>query len=111
MANRTAKHFLDARTRPIWALLFLLIPSLLLAWPATSLPAEGGRVAVLPFRVHAPVALDYLKFGLQEMLTLRLGTRGMDTLPPEIVNRHAEKAGPATDVSDMAALGKAMGAR
>ncbi|MBW1789747.1 MAG: outer membrane protein assembly factor BamA [Deltaproteobacteria bacterium] len=35
----------------------------------------------------------------------------MDTLPPEIVNRHAEKAGPATDVSDMAALGKAMGAR
>lgn len=73
--------------------------------------AEQAKVAVLPFRIYAPAATDQLKTSLQEMLNSRLGSRGLHTIPSEVVNRNPMASVPVTGVEELAVVGKDLGVR
>ncbi len=73
-----------------WVLAAALLLSLV-ALPGSSGKAkaqEPAAFAVLPFQVHAVEPLDHLRLGVQDMLTARVGSRGLDALDPGIVNKH-----------------------
>ncbi len=70
---------------------------------------EKGKVAVLPFRVYAPTPLDHLRKGLQEMLTARLGKKGLGMVSPDVINKHPSAYLPVLEDKDILAIGKDMG--
>lgn len=65
-------------------------------------------VAVLPFRIYAMKPLEHLKQGLQEMLSLRLEKKGLRTIRPEVVNRHAKAFLDILEPEDILAMGREM---
>lgn len=71
---------------------------------------ERGKVAVLPFRVHALKPLDHLRTGLQEMLTLRLGELGFDMISPKVINKYPMASLPVYELSDLFKLGRELNA-
>ena len=68
--------------------LFFFIMFMVLFMPCALQGQERGKVAVLPFRIHAMESLDYLKTGLQEMFTARMAEMGYSLVDPAIINRH-----------------------
>ncbi len=63
-----------------WVLVFLVFFSSL------SMAEEPVKVAILPFNIHAPQDLSYVREGIQDMLTTRLFTPGkVETIDPEVV--------------------------
>jgi outer membrane protein insertion porin family len=70
---------------------------------------ERGRVAVLPFRVHALKPLDHLERGLQKMLTVRVENRGFDVVSPDMINKHAFAFLPQIEMKDLVRMGKDLG--
>jgi outer membrane protein insertion porin family len=97
--------FLHMRISRIAALMVfcLLVPVLVHA-------QEGGKVAVLPFRVYAPKPLDHLRKGLQEMLTARLAKKGLNMVSPDVINRHPSAYLPVMGEKDILVIGKDMSA-
>jgi len=74
--------------------------------PRGLMAEEKGKVAVLPFRVHASKVLDHLRTGLQEMLTLRLGKLGFEMISPKVINKHPGAFLPVPEIEDLLRLGK-----
>ncbi len=97
--------FLHMRIPRIVALMVfcLLVPVLVHA-------QEKGKVAVLPFRVYTPKPLDHLRKGLQEMLTARLGKKGLNVIRPDVINKHPSAYLPVMEEKDILVIGKDMGA-
>ncbi len=78
--------------------------------PKELVAEERGKVAVLPFKVHAFKGLDHLQTGLQEMLSLRLGELGFSTISPKVINMYPQAFLPVSEVGDLLKLGKELDA-
>ncbi|MFH1489198.1 MAG: outer membrane protein assembly factor BamA [Pseudomonadota bacterium] len=89
--------------------LFLFIGSNLFM-PVAAQADEKGKVAVLPFRIHALQPLDHLKKGLQEIFTTRIAEKGLPVVSPELVNRQAMNYAPLSELKDIFAVGKSLDA-
>ncbi|MEE9419872.1 MAG: outer membrane protein assembly factor BamA [Desulfatiglandaceae bacterium] len=87
-------------------LIVLFVSVLGFLTPKELVAEERGKVAVLPFRVHASKALDHLRTGLQEMLTLRLGKLGFYMISPKVINKHPLAFLSVPEVKDLLRLGK-----
>jgi outer membrane protein insertion porin family len=70
---------------------------------------ERGRVAVLPFRVHALKPLDHLERGLQKMLTVRVENRGFEVVSPDVINKHPFAFLPQLEMKDLVRMGTDLG--
>ena len=90
--------------------IFLMILFICLLFPLAGHTREQRTVAVLPFSINAPEALDHLKVGLQEMLSARLRDLGIATVPPGTVNQHPLSFAPALSTDEAATLGRALNA-
>ncbi|MBN2122787.1 MAG: outer membrane protein assembly factor BamA [Deltaproteobacteria bacterium] len=89
--------------RILWTWIVL---GLFLLPPVEVQSEEKGRIAVLPFRIHALQPLDHLKQGLQEMFLKRLSDKGLSLVPQAEVNSHPLAFLPELDREDIAALGR-----
>lgn len=96
----------------LWMRIYkVLIPMVLcLLMPLMVQAEKKGKVAILPFRIHALEPLDHLKQGLQEMVTHRIDEKGLDVINPEVVNRNPMAFLPMFELKDIFALGKDLGA-
>jgi outer membrane protein insertion porin family len=105
-------HMDDRRSGLLWRNLCvtLIVTALCLLKPGAARSEEQGRVAVLPFRIHALEPLDHLRLGLQEMLSSRMADRGFRTISPETVNKHGLAFLPVFELGDMLSIGKELGA-
>lgn len=84
-------------------LLFHIFPG-----PAQS---EGpGKVAVLPFTIHALQPLDHLKQGLQEMFATQLAKKGIPVINSQQVNKLPTAFLPVFQLEDIFDIGKKLGA-
>lgn len=88
----------------------LLIILLCLMTPAMISAKEQEKVAVLPFRIHSLEPLDYLKKGLQEMLSARIAEKGFQVIDPDTVNKHPLAFLPTFEKEDVIRVGKDLGA-
>jgi len=79
--------------------------------PPEVMAKTTGKVAVLPFKVHAPEALSHLRLGLQEMLTMRMGEKGYEVINPEVVNENPLASMPQFEMEDLVRLGEELGAQ
>lgn len=70
---------------------------------------EKGKIAVLPFRVHALHPMGHLSTGLQEMFTTRMAEKGLRVIPPDVVNKHYQAFHAPLSGQDMVALGRNLG--
>lgn len=92
----------------IYLVLILLLGSQFI--PVAVHAGRKGRVAVLPFKIHALKPLDHLKKGLQEMFTSRMVKKGIQVIAPEVVNKEPMALLPLLDLEDMYRLGKKLNA-
>ena len=88
----------------IYKVFFVIL--LCLLTPVLVRAQEKGKVAVLPFEIHSPEPIDYLKEGLQTMLTSRMAEKGYDLISTAVVNKHPMAFLPAFETKDIVALGK-----
>ena len=94
------------KQRGIWAgVLLILVVCFFLGTKVVG-AVEKGRVAVLPFRVHALKPLDHLERGLQKMLTVRVENRGFEVVGTDIVNKHPFAFLPQLEMKDIVKMGK-----
>ena len=94
----------------IWLQLVLLLTVSGFLRPKAVGAQERGKVAVLPFKVHALKPLDQLTRGLQEMLTARMEKLGFSVISPEVVDKHPMVFQPALETTDLMEIGKDLGA-
>ena len=78
--------------------------------PNIVLAEEREAVAVMPLRVHAMKPLDYLGRGLQRMLTLCIGKRGLHVISPEVINGHLSAFIPHFEMKALVRVGEQLGA-
>ena len=71
---------------------------------------ERGKVAVLPFSVHAPKPQDALRTSFQSMLTTQMAALGFKTIIPDAVNRHPLAFGLVLESKDLIRVGADLGA-
>ena len=71
-----------------WTVVVALVTMLSAAGAATVKAAGEVTVAVLPFEIHTPTPAEHLRAGMQEMLGLRLGQKGLTVVDPGVVNSH-----------------------
>jgi outer membrane protein insertion porin family len=97
------------RERGLWLQAYLILALCFLCNADITVAAEKGKVAVLPFRIHALKQLDHLERGLQKMLTVRVENRGFDVVSPDIINRHNLAFQPQLEIKDLIKMGKDLG--
>ena len=76
--------------------------------PALGHGQEKKTVAVLPFEIHAPKPLGYLREGLQEMFSSRMKKYGFTVIEPSKVNKHPMASLPTFERRDIAAIGQGL---
>jgi outer membrane protein insertion porin family len=98
------------RIRELAACNFLLLIGLMLILRTSAYAEEPGKVAVLPFRIHAPEPLDHLKKNLQVMLNINLANKDLSMINPTTVNKHPSAFSAVLPVEDVISLGQDLGA-
>jgi outer membrane protein insertion porin family len=71
---------------------------------------KEGKVAILPFKIHALEPLGHLEKGLQDMLAIRTAKKGLHVINPAVVNSQPGAFLPVLRSKDISALGKKLGA-
>jgi outer membrane protein insertion porin family len=94
----------------LWTGMMCVILLALLFFPSRGQAQQKKIVAVLPFSVNAPEALDHLKLGLQEMMSTRLEDLGISVVSPSIVNKNPLASAPAFGPAEVTVLGQALNA-
>ncbi|MCD6298525.1 MAG: outer membrane protein assembly factor BamA, partial [Deltaproteobacteria bacterium] len=97
------------KLREIWVRVLLILVACVFFRPNFVVAEERGRVAVLPFRIHALKPLDHLERGLQKMLTVRVEKRGFDVVSPDMINKHPLAFLPQLEMRDIVKMGKDLG--
>ncbi|MBW2616482.1 MAG: hypothetical protein JRD02_09950, partial [Deltaproteobacteria bacterium] len=97
------------KLRVIWVGVLLILVACVFFRPNFVVAEERGRVAVLPFRVHALKPLDHLERGLQKMLAVRVEKRGFDVVSPDVINKHPLAFLPELEMRDIVKMGKDLG--
>ena len=72
--------------------------------------AESGKGAILPFRIHAPEPMDYLKEDLQNKLTDQLARRKLSMIDTSLVDKHPKAYQAVIPLEEIISLGKDLGA-
>ena len=106
-ASNNKKAGIRLRTRTGMACVILIA---LLLFPCPGQAQQKRTVAVLPFSINAPEALDHLKLGLQEMMSTRLADLGISVVSPSTVNAHPLASAPVLGPAEVSALGQALNA-
>jgi len=107
---RNTTRPLKRRFREIAACKFLLLIGLFLILRTMVYAEEPGKVAVLPFRIHAPEPLDHLKKNLQVMLNINLENKDLPMINPTSVNKHPKAFSTVLPLEDVISLGQELGA-
>ena len=94
------------KLRMIWVRVLLILVACVFFRPNFVVAEERGRVAVLPFRIHALKPLDHLERGLQKILTVRVEKRGFDVVSPDMINKHPFAFLPQLEMKDLVRMGK-----
>ncbi|MBW2345724.1 MAG: hypothetical protein JRF53_17325, partial [Deltaproteobacteria bacterium] len=97
------------KLKVIWIGVLLILVACVFFRPNLVVAEERGRLAVLPFRVHALKPLDHLERGLQKMLTVRVEKRGFDVVSPDMINKHPLAFLPQLEMRDLVKMGKDLG--
>jgi outer membrane protein insertion porin family len=106
---RRCESSLKYRLARIWLLLMLFLAVSGFMRPRAASPQEKVKVAVLPFRVYAMAPQEYLKRGLQEMLTVRMEKLGFHLISPEVVNKQPRVFAPNLETQDLIKIGEELG--
>ncbi len=97
------------KLKGIWVGMLLILVAVVFFGAKLVVAVEKGRVAVLPFRVHALKPLDHLERGLQKMITVRVENRGFEMVSPDVINKHPSAFLPQLEMKDLVRLGKDLG--
>ena len=92
----------------IWVQSLLILAISGVSKPKLVKAESKAKVAVLPFRIHAPEPLDYLARGFQQTLTSNLVKKGLQLISPEVVNKHPLAFFPDVGVRELIEMGKEM---
>jgi outer membrane protein insertion porin family len=98
------------RIRELLGCTFLFILGFCIVFRAIAWAEEPGKVAVLPFRIHAPEPLDHLKKNLQVMLYINLGNKDLPMINPNVVNKHPNAFTTVLPLKDVISIGQDLGA-
>lgn len=97
---------IKSRIGEILACTFLFLMGLFLISRTIVYAEEPGKVAVLPFRIHAPEPLDHLKRNLQQILSIYLEDKGLSVISPTSVNKHPKASSTILPLEDITSLGR-----
>jgi len=104
---RGCNHIAGYRVMKICEVLVITVLCLLI--PIMVQAEEKGKMAILPFRIHALQPQDHLKEGLQKMFTKGMAKKGFPVINPEVVNKHPMAFLPLFELEDIFAIGKDLG--
>ncbi|MBN1833323.1 MAG: outer membrane protein assembly factor BamA, partial [Deltaproteobacteria bacterium] len=103
----------DMQTAIPWIKLSKIIAvSILCLLLSVTVQGEEGenRTAVLPFEIYTAEPMDHLRHGFQEILSLRLSSKGFPVVSTAVVNQHPKASLSVLEEKDLYAIGHDLGA-